>query len=148
LEFVQTTWKSFALKMLELLFPIAPICRWYPASDAVLECVGYHAQQETIVYRLTPQGADATVFFVNYKPDPPAWGGYIRPLFNVPQLDFHKFLRPPFDKDNDAPRFERLFRSGIVEQSEPIPMTGGARDVVRDTHLEVSKGLWLGLAHK
>ena len=142
IEFVETPWRKFILKILEFIFPISPICRWYPPEDCVLEWVGFHSQSKTKVYRLTPSKGSVAVFFVEYKPEPPAGGGYIRPLFNVPQLDISKFLRPPFEKSNDNLKIEQILRIGLVEKFSPIPMTSEARNRVREIHLETCRGLW------
>lgn len=148
IEFVETSRKKFILKILEFIFPIAPICRWYPPEDCELEWVGYQRQSETKVYRLTPNEGSIVVFFVEYKPEPPAWGGYIRPLFNVPKLDISRFLRPPFEESNDNLKIEQLLRTGLVEKFTPIPMTSEARNKVREIHLETCKGLWQGFSKK
>ena len=142
IEFVETSWKQYVLKILELIFPISPICRWYPSEDCVLEWVGYHSQCETKAYRLTPREGLITVFFVEYKPEPPAWGGYIRPLFNVPQLDISRFLRPPFEESNDNRIIEQLLHAGVVEKFKPILITQGAENRIREIHIESCKGLW------
>lgn len=142
IKFVETPWRTFVLKILEFIFPISPICKWYPPEDCVLEWVGYHKKSETKVYRLTPKEGSIVVFFVEYKPEPPAWGGYIRPLFNVPQLDITKFLRPPFENSNDNLVIEQLLRAGLVEKFSPLPMTTEAINRVRQIHIEACKGLW------
>ena len=77
IEFVETPWREFVLKIMEAIFcPIAPICRWLPPQDCVLECVGSHSQSETRVYRLTPREGAVVVFFVEYKAEAPAGGHY------------------------------------------------------------------------
>lgn len=142
IEFVETPWRQCVLKILEFIFPISPICRWYPPEDSILEWVGYHSQCETKAYRLTPREGSITVVFVEYKPEPPAGGGYVRPFFNVPQLDISKFLRPPFEESNDNIKIEQLLRAGLVEIFEPLPLTSGARNRIREIHRETCKGLW------
>jgi hypothetical protein len=142
IEFVETSWKQYVLKILELLFPISPICRWHPPEDCILEWVGYHSQYEIKAYRLTPREGSIIVFFVNYKPEPPVGGGYVRPFFNVPQLDISQFLRPPFEENNNNIKIEQLLREGIVEKFEPLPLTSGAKNIIRETDREVCKGLW------
>ena len=144
IEFVETPWKEFVLKILESVFPISPICRWLPPDDCVLECVGSLSQSDTEVYRLTPNEGLIVVFFVEYKPEPPVAGGYIHPLFNVPQLDIRRFLRPPFDESNDNLKIGQLLRSGLVQKFSPIPMTADARKGLRETHWETCRGLWHG----
>lgn len=148
IEFVETPWKKIILKILEFIFPIAPICRWYPPEYCELEWVGYQRQSETKVYRLTPNEGPIVIFFVEHKPEPPAWGGYIRPLFNLPKLDISKFLRPPFDESNDNLKIEQLLRTGLVEKFTPIPMTSEARHKVREIHLETCRGLWQRFSKK
>jgi hypothetical protein len=148
IEFAETSWKEFALKILESLFPISPICRWFP-TDGVLEWVGDHGVDETKVYRLTPKKGPIVVFFVKYKPEPPAFGFYIRSLFNVPQLDIMHFLRPPFDESNDYLKIEQLLRSGSVGKlSPPIPITEEARRFIMENYVETCKGLWQGFTKK
>lgn len=142
IEFVETPWRKFILKILEFIFPISPICRWYPPDNCIFEWVGYRSQSETKVYRLTSNIGSIVVFFVEYKPEPPAAGGYIHPLFNVPQLDISKFLQPPFEENNDNLKIEQLLRIGLVEKFSPIPMTSEARKRVREIHIEMCKGLW------
>ena len=146
IEFVKTSWRQCVLKILEFIFPISPICRWYPSEDCVLEWIGYDSQCETKVYRLTPREGSITVFFVEYKPEPPAAGGYVRPFFNVPQLHISNFLRPPFDESNDNIKIEQLLRAGLVEEFKPISMTSGAKNRIREIHRESCKGLWEGLS--
>ena len=148
IEFIETPWKNFILKTLEYLFPVAPICRWYPPENSELEWVGYHAQEETKVYRFISEGNPVVIFFVNCKPEPPAGGGYMHSLFKVPQLDISKFLRPPFEKNNDNLKIEQLLRAGMVGKFAPIPMTDGAKDRVREVHLETCKGLWQEFSKK
>jgi hypothetical protein len=53
-QYRQTTWREFALKVLETLAPMMPICRWYPPRDSKLELVAYHSENETRAYRLRP----------------------------------------------------------------------------------------------
>jgi hypothetical protein len=142
IEFVETSWREYVLRVLEFIFPISPICRWYPPENCVLEWVGSDRQCETKVYRLKPSEGLITVFFVEYKPEPPSAGGYIRPLFNVPQLDISKFLRPPFDENNDNRKIEQLLRAGLVEKFTPIPMTPGARNRLTEIRMETCRGLW------
>ena len=140
IEFVETPWRQCVLKTLESIFPISPICRWYPPDDHILEWVAYHSQSETKAYRLTPTEGSITVYFVEYRPEPPAGGGYVRPFFNVPQLSISKFLRLPFEESNDDIEIEQLLRTGLVEKFEPIPMTSGGRNRIREIHREMSKG--------
>lgn len=142
IEFIGTSWRQYILKILELTFPISPICRWYPLEDCVLEWVGYHSQCETKVYRLTSREGLITVFFVEYKPEPPAAGGYIRSFFNVPQLDISKFLRPPFEESSDNTKIEQVLRAGLVEKFKPLPMTSGAKNRISEIHMETCKSLW------
>ena len=146
IQFVETPWKSLFLKILEFAFPIAPVCRWYPPGDCELEWVGYRRQSDLRVYRLTPNQGPITIFFVEYKPEPPVAGGYVRPLFNVPRLDIRNFLRPPFQGDNDNLKIEQLLHTGSVERFTPMPMTAEARDRVEETHLETCRGLWEGFS--
>jgi hypothetical protein len=35
IEYVQTSWKQLVLKFMEYIFPISPICRWYPPEKGV-----------------------------------------------------------------------------------------------------------------
>jgi hypothetical protein len=142
IQFVETPWKNVLLKIFELVLPIAPVCRWYPPQDCELELVGYRSQSDLKVYRLTPKQGPITVFFVEYRPESPAAGHYIRTLFNTPRLDIRRFLRPPFDGENDNLKIERLLRDGSVERFAPVPMTTGARDRVEKVHLETCRGLW------
>jgi len=141
IEFVETQWKEFVLKILEFLFPISPICRWLP-TDGVLEWVGHRDEEDTNVYRLTPNESTIVVFFVKYRPEPPAFGGYIHPLFNVPQLDISHFLRPPFDESNDNFSFEQLLRKGIVQKFLPMLVTEEDRKSIREMQRETCRGLW------
>jgi hypothetical protein len=147
IEFVETPWRSFILKALESFIPIAPVCRWIPPSDSELAQVGYEASQETMVYRLIPESGEAVIFFVNYKPEPPAGGRYIRSVFNVPQLDLHRFLRPPFI-DNRGAELDHLLRTGLTERFAAIPMTDAAADYLSDQNVEVCRGLWEGLSRE
>ena len=142
IRFVQTPWRQCVLKILEFMFPISPISRWYPPKDCVLELVGYRSQCETKVYRVTPREGSITVFFVEFKPEPPAAGWYVRSFFNVPQLDISKFLRPPFDESNENTKIEQLLRAGLVEHFERLPITSGARNRIGEIHREQWKGLW------
>ncbi len=143
IEFVKTSWRQPIFRILEFMLPIWPICRWYPPEDYVLEWVGYHSLCETKAYRLTPREGSITVFFVEYKPEPPIGGGYVRPFFNVPQLDIRKFLRPPFEESNDNTKIEQLLRAGLVEKVfEPLPLTSGAKNRISEIHRETCKGLW------
>ena len=165
IEFVKTSWRQCVLKILEFKFPISPICRWYPSEDCVLEWIGYNSQwNETKVYRLTPREGSITVFFVEYKPEPPAAGGYVRPFFNVPQLHISNFLRPPFDESNDNTKIEQLLRAGLFDEvsdklrlklqrraglpveSKPISLTSGAENRMGEIHRASCKGLWEGLS--
>jgi hypothetical protein len=148
IEFVKTPWREFVLKILEFQFPISPICRWHPPDNCVLERVGYNGEVDAEVYRLTPNEGPIVVFFVKYKPEPPVAGGYIRPLFNVPQLDIWHFLRPPFDDNNDNLKIENLLHSGIVEKFSIIPMTPEDKKKVSEIHLETCRGLWQGFTKK
>jgi hypothetical protein len=148
IEFIETPWSQLVLKILEFILPISPICRWFPSEDCILEWVGFHSQSETRVYRLTPMEGSIVVFFVEHKPEPPAGGGYIRPLFNVPQLEISKFLRPPFDESNNNLKIEQILRIGLVQKFSPIPMTSKARNRVMEIHMETCKGLWEEFAVK
>jgi hypothetical protein len=148
IEFVETPWKNFILKILELILPIAPICRWYPPENSELEWVGYNPQSETKVYRFTPEGNPIVIFFIEYKPGPPIAGGYAHHLFKVPQLKVSRFLRPPFEKDNDIFKIEKILRTGMVEKFTPIPMTDEARNGVKEVHLETCRGLWQVFSQK
>jgi len=142
IEFIKTSWRQLVLKILEYMLPILPICRWYPPENCVLEWIGYHGQSDTKIYRLTPSGNPITVFFVEHKPEPPAWGGYIPPLFNVPQLDLSRFLQPPFEESNDTIETEESLRAGLVQKFKSISTTSGARKRVGEINLEIRKGLW------
>jgi hypothetical protein len=86
------------------------------------------------------------IFFVEYRPEPPAAGRCIRPLFNVPRLDIRRFLRPPFEGDNDNLKIEQLLHTGSVERFTPIPITAEARERVEEIHLETCRGLWQGFS--
>jgi len=143
IEFVRTSWKQFVLKFMEHIFPISPICRWYPPEDSILEWIGYQSQQETKVYRLSPTDPSKTVFFVNYKPEPPAAGGYIHSLFKVPQLDIHYFLQPPFEENNDIIWIEQKLREGSVEKYPPLNiLTPDAHKRMAEIMRETRRGSW------
>jgi len=146
LQFVETSWKQYVLKSLEMIFPISPICRWYPPEGCALEWIGYHIRNETKVYRLIPVEAPITVFFVEHKPEPPAAGGYIHSLFNVPQLDISNFLQPPFEENNSNIEIEQILHAGLVQKFAPLPMTSEAKNRAREIHLETCKGLWEGFS--
>lgn len=141
-QFVETSWRQLVLKILEYLFPILPICRWYPPENCVLEWIGDHVQCETKVYRVKSSEGPIAVFFVIHKPELSTRGGYIHSLFNVPQLDLDRFLQPPFEEGNDSRKIEELLRVGLVENSGPLPMTSGARKRVREINVAIRKGLW------
>ena len=146
-EFVETSWKQFVLKVLEYLFPILPVCRWYPPENNIIECVGYHSMNETKVFRITPNEGHKTVFFVKYKPEPPILGNYIHSLFKTPMLDIGKFLRPPFDESNNNQEMEALLHHGIVPPYlKSIALTEGAKKYLIQAHLETCKGLWEGFS--
>lgn len=141
IEFVETPWKNPVLRALEFFIPIAPICRWMPPRNSLLTQVGYHGDQETVVYRFIPEEGSTVVFFVNYKPEPPG-GRYIRPLFNVPQLDLHRFLRPPFEKENREAQLNQLLRRGMTQTFGPLPMTKGAADYLSELNAVVCRAMW------
>jgi hypothetical protein len=148
IEYVKTPWKEFVLKILESLFPISPICRWFP-TDGVLEWVGSHDEDDRRVYRLTPKEGPIVVFFVKYKPEPPAFGFYIHHLFMVPQLDISYFLRPPFDESNEQLKIKQLLRSGSVGKlGPPLPMTEDGRKAFSETWMDMCRGLWQGFTKK
>ena len=88
------------------------------------------------------------MFFVDYKPEPPAWGKYIRPLFNVPQLDGQKFLRPPIKFNNDDSLKIELLFNGLVEKftTPLIPSTPEAKDRMKVLMTELYKGIWEGFS--
>jgi hypothetical protein len=142
IEFVETLWRQCALKLLEYILPISPICRWFPLDDCILEWVGHYNQSETRAYRLTPREGSITVFFVEYKPSRPTFGRYVRPFYNFPQLDISKFIRPPFEESSDEVEFEQLLRTGLVEKFEPMPMTSEARNRITEIHREMCKVFW------
>jgi hypothetical protein len=147
IEFVETPWKSFVLRALESFIPIAAVCRWIPPSKSELAEVGYDGGQETKVYRFMPESDAPVIFFVNFKPEPPAGGRYIRSLFNVPQLDLHRFLRPPFNENRGSQLDQRL-RSGMTERFTPMPMTEAAADYLSEQDVEICRGLWEELSTK
>jgi hypothetical protein len=135
--FCETPTMKFVMRALEYFIPIAPICRWLPPPNSTLEQIGHHA--ETSVYRFKPEVDATVVFFVNYKPEPPAAGPYLPALFNVPQLDSFKFLRPPFGNRDEI---EHVFRGGMVGRFTPIPMTEGARESMAINQVEMNRAMW------
>jgi hypothetical protein len=137
--FTETPMKNFVMKALEYFLPIAPICRWIPPLNSTLEQIGYHGTGEATVYRFQPEDEATVVFFVNYEPEPPASGPYLPSLFNVPQLDSFKFLRPPFGNRDEI---EHVFRRGMVGRFTPIPMTEGARESMAITQVEMDGAMW------
>jgi hypothetical protein len=142
IEFVRTSWKQFVLKFLEHILPISPICRWYPPENSILEWIGYDSQSETKVYRLSPTEPPITVFFVEYKPEAPIGGVRVYSFFNVPQLIIDRFLRPPFEENNDTIWIEEKLRNGLVQKFTPIPMTQEARKRMEEIMRETRRGLW------
>jgi len=146
IEFVGTPWRQWVLKIMEAFcIPISPICRWLPPEGSVLECVGTHRQAETRVYRLTPDGGAVVVFFVEYRPEHPAGGTYVRSAFSVPQLDLWKFLRPPFDLSNSSMRIAGRLRGGLTQGFSPLVGPDSARHV-EEMHLAMCRGIWKGFA--
>jgi len=149
IEFVETPWKNVVLKALEFFFPIAPVCRWVPPRNSELAQVGCYHTQETVVYRLLPVDGPVVIFFVNYKPEPPIGGWYIRSLFNVPQLDLRYFLRPPFTKDNRDAQLDELLRSGMTEKFDLIsPMTEAAADHLAEETAGMNRAMWEEFSRK
>lgn len=140
IEFIQTSWRQFALKFLEYLFPILPICRWYPPENSVLEWIGIH-ESTFRVYRLIPTEPPITIFFVNYAPETPMVR-HIRPLFKVPQLAISYFLQPPFVGSPTTMDIEQKLRVGSVQIFTPIPLTPEARKEHNESINEVDRGLW------
>lgn len=140
-SFTETPMSKLITKAMEYFLPISPICRWMPPSNSTLEKVGYVGTGETTVYRYKPESGDAVVFFVNFKPEPPAWGPYLRPLFNMPQLDLYQFLRPPF-AEADRHEMDHVFRRGMVGRFAPIPMTEGAKESMEITGVEIRRAMW------
>jgi hypothetical protein len=138
-KFIETPVKNFFMKVFEYFLPIAPICRWIPPLNSTLEQIGYHRDAETTVYRFKSESDPTVIFFVNYKPKSPAWGPYLHSLFNVPQLDLYKFLRPPFGNSNEI---ENVLRRGMVGTFSPIPMTDGAREYLAATEVDMHKAMW------
>jgi len=139
--FTGTPLKDFVIKVLEYFLPIAPICRWIPPPNSTLEQIGYHGTARTKVYRFKPEVDTTVIFFVNYKPEPPVGGPYLRSLFNVPQLDLDKFLRPPF-RSEYRDELEHVLRRGMVGRFAPIPMTEGARESIGMTGEEMDRAMW------
>ncbi len=139
--FTETPMSKFITKAMEYFLPISPICRWMPPPKSTLEKVGYVGTGETTVYRYKPESGDAVVFFVNFKPERPAWGPYLRPLFNMPQLDLYQFLRPPFT-EADRDEMDHVFRRGMVGRFTPIPMTEGAKESMEITGVEMRRAMW------
>lgn len=148
IEFLETPWKNVILRALEFFIPIAPVCRWIPPRNSELAQVGYDGGQETVVYRFIPEDGPKVIFFVNYKPEPPAGGRYIRSLFNVPQLDLHRFLRPPFKKENRGAQLDQLLRSGMTQIFEPVPMTEAAADYLSEHNAGICRALWEEFSRK
>jgi hypothetical protein len=145
--YCETPWREFTLKMLEFMFPISPICRWYPPEDHKLEVVGCHPRYETKAYRLKPREGPATVFFAEFRPEPPAFGGYVRPLFNMPRLDLGRLLSPPLDDSYaDNNKNELLLRSGVQQGLTPLPVTQEVLDCISDRASATNRGLWKGLS--
>jgi hypothetical protein len=137
--FTETPMKNFFMKAFEYFLPIAPICRWIPPLNSTLEQIGYHKDEETTVYRFKSESDPTVIFFVNYKPEPPAAGPYLPALFNVPHLDSFRFLRPPFGNRDEI---EHVFRDGMVGRFTPIPMTEGAREFMAITQVEMDRAMW------
>lgn len=150
IEFVPTSWREFVLKVMEAIsLPISPICMWLPPQGCVLECVGLHSQCDTRVYRFTPNEGAVVVFFVRYEPERPAYGPYVRPEFNVPQLDYQMFLRPPFDASNNDQKLILNFRHGVLRdgpaaRSSPPLLTPEARGGEVDRWMAMCRGIWRG----
>ncbi len=142
IEFVKTPRKNAILKSLEFFFPIAPICRWIPPVGSDLAQVGCHHVAETVVYRLTQADGQKVVFFVEYKPEVPAGGRYIRSLFNVPQLDLRKFLRPPFTKENQDAHLQQILRNGMTEKFDFVRLTEGAKSHLEGINAGLGKAMW------
>ncbi len=142
IEFVETPWKNVILKMLEFFFPIAPICRWIPPIGSDLAQVGYHHVAETAVYRLTQADGQIVVFFVEYKPEAPVGGWYIRSLFNVPQLDLSKFLRPPFTNENQYANLDQILRKGMTETFDFVRMTEDATIRLAEIKAGMGRAMW------
>lgn len=142
IEFAETPWNSFLTKMLKHFATIAPLSRWLPPPNSQLDRVGYHPIGEAVVYRFTPDNGEKVIFFVNYKPEPPAVGRYVRPLFNLPQLDLDRFIRPPFDHSNEDRKLLSRLRLGSVQQFAPIPQTDGAVRYGLTLASKANLGMW------
>lgn len=140
-EFVKTPWTSFVLKVLELLFPIAPICRWIPPSDSDLEQISYQGIKEMRIYRFKPEANETVIFFIDYKPEAPVGGYYARTLFNVPQLDLHNFMRPPFSTEARE-ELDFVLRCGMVERFAPVPMADDAKASIARHEVERCRAMW------
>jgi hypothetical protein len=97
---------------------------------------------EAVVYRFTPDHGDRVIFFVNYKPEPPAGGRYVRPLFNLPQLDLTKVIRPPFDHSNQDRKLPSRLRPGSVQLFTPIPQTDDAVRYGLTLSSRTNLGIW------
>jgi hypothetical protein len=93
------------------------------------------------VFRFKPEVGSSVVFFVNYKPEPPAAGFYIRSLFNTPQLNLDYFLRPPFS-GRDIREIDYTFRQGMFQRLSPIPMTNDAMNSMDMRSAEINKAIW------
>jgi hypothetical protein len=145
IQFARTSWRQFLIKLLEPLFPLSPICRWYPPENYILEWIGSSGPCDTKVYRLITAGHPKAVFFVDYKPDRPLVR-HIRPFFNAPILDLGKFLRPPSENSIDSRDIERELRGGLEQRFTPLPLTPGATNRVSEISRELHRGLWEGFS--
>ena len=125
--YVETHWREFMLKILEYIFPVSPICRWYPPGDSRLELVGAEREYAARAYRFKPSKGPPTVFFVEYNHAKTEDGVRFHPHCKVPRLDMKRFLCTPEDRKS-----EEVLR-GIMD---------GAELFFQERHWAIGKGLW------
>lgn len=143
IEFIFTPWWRLFRRLGDRLFKTFPICRWHPTEDSILEWIGYHSQYKTKVYRLTIAQDDRAVFFIEYEPEAPI--GYPETEFpyNVPCLVQDRFLRPPFEKNQEL--ISKNLRYSINRREQCFEPLATEEQIRASSHRdEIEKGLWEG----
>lgn len=140
IQFIETPMRQWLLKIFEFFLPVSPICQWYPQKNSSLEQIGYYHQSETKVYKLTKDKQTVAIFFIEYSPEPPAGGRFVRSFFNFPYLK--EFLKPPYETSDYNEKLNQDLRDGLVEKFTPIPMTEDARNYAANLGQEMHRGLW------
>lgn len=140
IEFVRTS--NLFFKFLESFLPICPIIRWYPSANSELYQVGYSnfGGENTKIYLYLLPKADSVLFFVDFTPESPAYGWYIKPFHNMPKLDTHYVVKPPFNKTHQK-RIDELLRSGVAQRFQPL-VTEDCLDKMEREADKIRKAMW------